>query len=67
MVGKELTGKKLAVVPILRAGLGMVDGMLSLIPAAKVGHIGLYRDPETLEPVEYTASFRQTAVREKYL
>ena len=53
MVGKELTGKKLAVVPILRAGLGMVDGMLSLIPAAKVGHIGLYRDPETLNPVEY--------------
>ena len=53
MVGKELTGKKLAVVPILRAGLGMVDGMLSLIPAAKVGHLGLYRDPETLEPVEY--------------
>ena len=51
--GKELTGKKLAVVPILRAGLGMVDGMLSLIPAAKVGHIGLYRDPETFEPVEY--------------
>ena len=53
MIGKELTGKKLAVVPILRAGLGMVDGMLSLIPAAKVGHIGLYRDPETFEPVEY--------------
>ena len=52
-VGKELTGKKLAVVPILRTGLGMVDGMLSLIPAAKVGHIGLYRDPETFEPVEY--------------
>lgn len=52
-IGKELTGKKLAVVPILRAGLGMVDGMLSLIPAAKVGHIGLYRDPETFEPVEY--------------
>lgn len=52
-VGQELTGKKLAVVPILRAGLGMVDGMLSLIPAAKVGHIGLYRDPETFEPVEY--------------
>lgn len=49
----EMVGKKLAVVPILRAGLGMVDGMLSLIPAAKVGHIGLYRDPETLEPVEY--------------
>lgn len=52
-IGYELTGKKLAVVPILRAGLGMVDGMLSLIPAAKVGHIGLYRDPDTLEPVEY--------------
>ena len=53
MVGKELSGKKLAAVPILRAGLGMVDGMLSMIPAAKVGHIGLYRDPETYEPVEY--------------
>ena len=50
---KELAGKKLAVVPILRAGLGMVDGMLQLIPAAKVGHIGLYRDPDTMEPVEY--------------
>lgn len=50
---KELSGKKLAVVPILRAGLGMVDGMLAMIPAAKVGHIGLYRDPETLQPVEY--------------
>ena len=51
--GKCLAGKKLAVVPILRAGLGMVEGMLTMIPAAKVGHIGLYRDPETLEPVEY--------------
>ncbi len=50
---KELSGKKLAVVPILRAGLGMVEGMLAMIPAAKVGHIGLYRDPETLNPVEY--------------
>lgn len=50
---KELRGKKMAIVPILRAGLGMVDGMLNLIPAAKVGHIGLYRDPETLKPVEY--------------
>jgi uracil phosphoribosyltransferase len=50
---KVISGKKLGVVPILRAGLGMVDGMLKLIPAAKVGHIGLYRDPETLEPVEY--------------
>lgn len=50
---KELQGKKLAVVPILRAGLGMVEGMLLMVPAAKVGHIGLYRDPETLDPVEY--------------
>ena len=53
MTAKELAGKKLAVVPILRAGLGMVDGMLTMIPAAKVGHIGLYRNEETLEPVEY--------------
>lgn len=53
MTGKELAGKKLAVVPILRAGLGMVEGMLAMIPAAKVGHIGLYRDPKTLEAVEY--------------
>ena len=50
---KVLAGKKLAIVPILRAGLGMVDGMMNLIPAAKVGHIGLYRDPETLLPVDY--------------
>lgn len=50
---KVLAGKKLAIVPILRAGLGMVDGMLNLLPMAKVGHIGLYRDPNTLEPVEY--------------
>ena len=50
---KVIAGKKLAIVPILRAGLGMVDGILTLIPSAKVGHIGLYRDPETLEPVEY--------------
>lgn len=50
---KMLKGKKLAVVPILRAGLGMVDGMLTLIPTAKIGHIGLYRDPQTLKPVEY--------------
>ena len=48
-----IAGKKLAIVPILRAGLGMVDGIMSLVPAAKVGHIGLYRDPNTLEPVEY--------------
>jgi uracil phosphoribosyltransferase len=50
---KVIAGKKLGIVPILRAGLGMVDGILKLIPAAKVGHIGLYRDPETLKPVEY--------------
>ena len=50
---KELKGKKLAIIPILRAGLGMVDGMLTMIPTAKVGHIGLYRDPETKLPVEY--------------
>ena len=53
MTGKAITGKKLAIVPILRAGLGMVDGLLNLVPVAKVGHIGLYRDPETHEPVEY--------------
>ena len=53
MTGKAIMGKKLAIVPILRAGLGMVDGLLNLIPVAKVGHIGLYRDPETHEPVEY--------------
>ncbi|AEH49624.1 MULTISPECIES: uracil phosphoribosyltransferase [Parageobacillus] len=50
---KVIAGKKLGVIPILRAGMGMVDGILKLIPAAKVGHIGLYRDPETLKPVEY--------------
>lgn len=50
---KVVSGKKLAFVPILRAGLGMVDGVLKMVPAAKVGHIGLYRDPETKEPVEY--------------
>lgn len=50
---KVLAGKKLGIIPILRAGIGMVDGILNLIPAARVGHIGLYRDPETLQPVEY--------------
>ncbi len=50
---KKIAGKKLGLVPILRAGLGMVDGILRMIPAAKVGHVGLYRDPETLKPVEY--------------
>lgn len=53
MIGKQISGKKLGIVPVLRAGLGMVQGMLNLIPTAKVGHIGLYRDPQTLEPVEY--------------
>lgn len=56
---KMLSGKKVAIVPILRAGLGMVDGMLKLIPAAKVGHIGLYRDEETLQPVEYFCKLPQ--------
>lgn len=51
--GEVLSGKKLALIPILRAGLGMVDGMLDVLPSARVGHIGLYRDPETLQPVEY--------------
>lgn len=58
-VVKELKGKKMAIVPILRAGLGMVDGVLQLIPAAKIGHIGLYRDPETLNPVEYYCKLPQ--------
>ena len=53
MTGKRIAGKKLGIIPILRAGLGMVNGMLSLIPTAKVGHIGLYRNEETHEPVEY--------------
>lgn len=52
-VTKQIAGKKLAIVPILRAGLGMVEGILTLIPSAKVGHIGLFRDPETLKPVKY--------------
>ena len=56
---KMLAGKKMAIVPILRAGLGMVDGMLKLIPAAKVGHIGLYRDEKTLKPVEYFCKLPQ--------
>lgn len=59
MTAKRLEGKKLAIVPILRAGLGMTDGVLSLVPAARVGHIGLYRDPETLEAVEYFAKMPQ--------
>jgi len=53
VVGRRIAGKKLAIVPILRAGLGMVDAVLRLVPSARVGHVGLYRDEETLEPVEY--------------
>ncbi len=53
MIAQKVDGKKMAIIPILRAGLGMVDGILSLVPVAKVGHIGLYRDPETHLPVEY--------------
>ncbi|MDD3931032.1 MAG: uracil phosphoribosyltransferase [Clostridiaceae bacterium] len=58
---RVLAGKKLALIPILRAGLGMVDGMLNLLPMAKVGHIGLYRDPKTLEPVEYYCKLPEDA------
>lgn len=57
--GKRIAGKNLSIVPILRAGLGMVDGMLDLVPTAKVGHTGLYRDPETLQPVEYYCKLPQ--------
>lgn len=56
---KQIAGKKLAIIPILRAGLGMVDGMVDLIPAARIGHIGLYRDHDTLEAIEYFAKFPQ--------
>ena len=66
MTGKIIAGKKLAVVPILRAGLGMVEGILELIPAAKVGHIGLYRDPETHKPVEYFCKLHRTLRTEIY-
>ncbi len=67
MKAKVLAGKKLAVVPILRAGMGMVDGILELIPAAKVGHIGLYRDPETLKPVEYFCKLPQDVEERDFL
>ena len=60
MTAKRISGKKLAIVPILRAGLGMVDGLLSLMPVAKVGHIGLYRDPESHLPVEYYCKLPRT-------
>lgn len=59
MKSEVIAGKKLGLVPILRAGLGMVDGMLNLLPAARVGHVGLYRDPETLKPVEYYCKLPQ--------
>lgn len=59
MTSKVIAGRKQAIIPILRAGIGMVDGFLNLLPAAKVGHIGLYRDPETLEPVEYYCKLPQ--------
>nr|WP_300004636.1 uracil phosphoribosyltransferase [Tissierella sp.] len=59
MMSPALAGKKLAIVPILRAGLGMVEGLLTLLPAAKVGHVGLYRDPETLQPIEYYCKLPQ--------
>lgn len=62
---KQLAGKKMAIVPILRAGLGMVDGILKLVPSARVGHIGMYRDPETLEAVEYFAKFPQDITERK--
>ncbi|MBG9984111.1 uracil phosphoribosyltransferase [Aerococcaceae bacterium DSM 111022] len=61
---KQLAGKKLAVVPILRAGLGMVDGIVDLIPSARVGHIGMYRDHDTLEAIEYFAKF-PTDIKER--
>ncbi|MBO6010217.1 MAG: uracil phosphoribosyltransferase, partial [Oscillospiraceae bacterium] len=65
---KRLAGKKMAIVPILRAGLGMLDGLLPLVPSDKVGHIGLYRNPETLEPVEYYCKMpKDIAEREVYV
>lgn len=64
--GRVISGRMLGLIPILRAGLGMVDGVLKLVPAAKVGHIGLYRDPETMEPVEYYAKL-PTDVTEREL
>ena len=57
MIGKRVAGKKIAIIPILRAGLGMVDGILSLVPSARVGHVGMYRDEETHEPVQYYCKF----------
>lgn len=62
-----LAGKKLGIVPILRAGLGMVEGILELIPAARVGHVGLYRDPETLKPVEYYVKLPKDIEERKFI
>lgn len=67
MKSQVIAGKKVGIVPILRAGLGMVDGMLNLIPTAKVGHVGLYRDPETLEPVEYYCKLPQDIEERKLI
>lgn len=67
MKSEVIAGKKVGLVPILRAGLGMVDGMLSLLPAAKVGHIGLYRDPETFKPVEYYCKLPQDVEERKLI
>ncbi|WP_342463059.1 uracil phosphoribosyltransferase [Ureibacillus sp. FSL K6-8385] len=64
---KVLAGKNIALVPILRAGIGMVDGVLKLIPTAKVGHIGLYRDPETLKPVEYYVKLPQDVEEREFI
>ena len=62
-----ISGKKLAVVPILRAGLGMADGLLDLVPSARVGHIGLYRDPATLLPVEYVVKLPSAAAERHFI
>lgn len=67
MKAKMLSGKKMAVVPILRAGIGMVDGILELVPQAKVGHIGLYRDPQTKEPVEYFCKLPQDSDQRDFI
>ncbi|ONI40526.1 uracil phosphoribosyltransferase [Candidatus Epulonipiscium fishelsonii] len=65
-IGRRISGKTLSIVPILRAGLGMVDGILDLVPTAKVGHIGLYRDPKTLEPVEYYCKLPDSIQHRKF-
>ena len=67
MTSKVLSGKKIGIVPILRAGIGMVEGVLKLIPAAKVGHIGLYRDPKTLQPIEYYAKLPADVAEREFI